>query len=111
MASCLTCDDLRVVGRWNDGKVLVRCGRDEKGTVFPTGLSWTNLSPELRAACSDHHRYCAQCGAKLEGEVAQSRASFCPECRVVKRKVDIGLAPVSTLYEVTVHVCASAGAV
>jgi DNA-directed RNA polymerase subunit RPC12/RpoP len=111
VASCVSCDNLKVVGRCDDGRVLVRCSRDENRTVFPTGLSWMDLSPELRSACADHHRYCAHCGAKLEGEVAKSRASFCPDCRAVKRRVDIGLAPVSDLFTVAVRVSARAAAI
>jgi DNA-directed RNA polymerase subunit RPC12/RpoP len=98
----MSCDSLIVVGRDGD-KVIVRCRMDEQGTLYHTGLTWTTLVQELRSACSDHSRHCAHCGALMRG-VAESRASFCPDCRHVKRRVDIGLASVDSLYGVCVYV-------
>ena len=86
---------------------MAQC-RTHPERTHETGLSWVGLAAEFRVACPEHLRKCAQCGALLEG-VAESRASFCPECRKVKRKVDIGLAPVASMHTVCVYVQALAG--
>jgi ribosomal protein L36 len=98
MASCLTCDKLRVYGSLCDGtgRVFVYCADDPRHKKYPTMLMWKGLAPELREACEDHVRRCDQCGRPLEG-LAASRSSFCSECKKLRRKVSMGMLPVEAL--------------
>jgi protein-arginine kinase activator protein McsA len=98
MASCLTCDNLRVCGEIHDGsgRVWAFCVEDPKHKHFATMLIWKGLAPELRVACEDHIRRCDQCGAPLEG-LAASRSSFCSDCKKVRRKVSMGMLPMEAL--------------